>query len=103
MSLAMLYTANNYQLSFSLMFIPYVVLMLALSYTFIRIGKTISVEKKPGKGAGRGLGFRFKIYAAAVFFNTFGLIPASLILYKVSILLSAPTPFQNCLERLFSS
>jgi len=89
MSLAMLYTTNNYQLSFSLMFIPYIVLMIALSYTFIRMGKTVSVEKKPGKWLGEGLGFRFKIYAVAVFFNTFGLIPASLILYKASVLLSA--------------
>lgn len=88
MSLAMLYTLNNYQLSFSLMFIPYVVLMLALSYTFITIGKTISVAKPSGKKPKEGLDPRFKAYVAAVFFNTFGLIPVSLILYKASVLLS---------------
>jgi hypothetical protein len=93
MSLAMLYTTNNYQLSFILMFIPYIVL---------QNGENHKHREKSGKCLG-GLGFRFKTYAVAVFFNTFGLIPASLILYKVSILLSAPTPFQNCLERLFSS
>lgn len=88
-SLAMLYTGNNYQLSFSLMFIPYFMLMLALSYTFIRVGRTISIEKTVGGGIKGKLDTRFKMYVAAVFFNTLGLIPASLILYKASILLSA--------------
>ncbi len=87
MSLAMLYTSNDYQLSFSLMFIPYVVLMLALLYAFIRIGKTVGPEKKLGKGPKGGMDYKFKTYVAAVFFNTFGLIPASLILYKASTLL----------------
>ncbi|MBO3809940.1 MAG: MFS transporter [Candidatus Brockarchaeota archaeon] len=88
MSIAMLYTCNNYQLSFSLMFIPYIILILALSYAFIRIGRTISIEKTPRGGIKGKLDTRFKKYVAAVFFNTFGLIPASLILYKASTLLS---------------
>ncbi len=88
-SLTMLYTGNNYQLSFSLMFIPYFMLMLALSYTFIRMGRTVSIEKTVGGGIKGKLDIRFKMYVAAVFFNTLGLIPASLILYKASILLSA--------------
>jgi MFS family permease len=88
MSLAMLYTLNNYQLSFSLMFIPYIILMLALSYTFTRVGKTTSIEKPSEKKPKEGLDKRFKAYVAAVFFNTFGLIPVSLILYKASVLLS---------------
>jgi len=88
-SLAMLYTLNNYRLSFSLMFIPYFVLMLALSYTFTRVGKTISVAKPSGKRPKERLDPRFKSYAAAVFFNTLGLIPVSLILYKASVVLSA--------------
>ncbi|MEM2488173.1 MAG: MFS transporter [Thermoproteota archaeon] len=87
-SLAMLYTGNSYQLSFSLMFIPYAVLMLALSYTFIKMGRTVSIEKTVGGGIKGKLDIRFKFYVAAVFFNTFGLIPASLILYKASMLLS---------------
>lgn len=88
MSLTMLYSSNNYQLSFSLMVIPYAVLMLALSYTFIRIGKAVSIERPSEKKLKKGLDSRFKAYATAVFFNTFGLIPVSLILYKASILLS---------------
>ncbi|MGQ9596105.1 MAG: MFS transporter, partial [Thermoproteota archaeon] len=89
MSLAMLYTSNNYQLAFSLMFIPYVMLMLALLYAFVRIGKTMSIEEKPGKELKGELGSRFKTYVVAVFFNAFGLIPVSLILYRASVLLGA--------------
>lgn len=89
MSLAMLYTLNNYQVSFSLMFIPYALLILSLSYTFIRIGRGLSVEKHPGRGVGKGLDPGFKKYAVAAFLNTFGLIPVSLILFKASVFLSA--------------
>lgn len=89
MSLAMLYTLNNYRVSFSLMFIPYALLILSLSYTFIRIGRGLSVEKHPGRRVGKGLDPGFKKYAVAVFLNTFGLIPVSLILFKASVFLSA--------------
>lgn len=89
MSLAMLYTLNNYQVSFSLMFIPYALLILSLSCTFIRIGRGLSVEKHPGRRVGKGLDPGFEKYAVAVFLNTFGLIPVSLILFKASVFLSA--------------
>ncbi|MDW8034593.1 MAG: MFS transporter [Nitrososphaerota archaeon] len=87
MSLAMFYTSNNYQASFSLMFVPYVILMLILSYAFTKISKKISVEKTSSKRVD-GIDPKFKFYIAAVFFNTLGLIPITLIQYKASILLS---------------
>ncbi|MBO3800490.1 MAG: MFS transporter [Candidatus Brockarchaeota archaeon] len=87
-SLAMFYTLNNYQLSFSLMFAPYVVLMLVLFHTFVKIGKTINIERAPRKNMKKTIDPGFKFYIVAVFFNTLGLIPVALIQYKASVLLS---------------
>ncbi|MEM2608207.1 MAG: MFS transporter [candidate division WOR-3 bacterium] len=88
MSLIMLYTLNNYQISFGIMFIPYVILMLVLFYTFIKISKAINIERAPRKSMGKTIDPNFKFYIVAVFFNTLGLIPVALIQYKASILLS---------------
>jgi MFS family permease len=88
MSLAMLYTLNNYWASFSIMFIPYVILMLALTYTFIRVGRAVSVEKPSSKRVEKIFNTEFKFYIAAVFLNALGLIPVAIIQYNASILLS---------------
>jgi MFS family permease len=88
MSLAMFYTLNNYQVSFSIMFIPYIVLIFALTYTFIRVGQAISVEKPSTQRVEKIFNASFKFYIVAVFLNTLGLIPVALIQYKASVLLS---------------
>ncbi|MBO3839453.1 MAG: MFS transporter [Candidatus Brockarchaeota archaeon] len=87
-SLIMLYTLNNYQISFSIMFAPYVILMLTLSYAFVKIGKTMNIERASRKSMGKLMDPQFKFYILAVFFNTLGLIPVALIQYKASVLLS---------------
>jgi MFS family permease len=84
----MFYTSNNYHLTFSFLILPFLMLLTALIYTYKKIkakaafelkvsaiNKTIKLEKT------------FYIYTLAVALNTVGLIPASLILYKASIIL----------------
>ncbi len=88
MSLSMLYTLNNYQISFILMLIPYALLMVVLFYTFAKTRKEISIEKPYVRRSEKAWDPRFKSYIVAVFLNTLGLIPVYLIQYKASVLLN---------------
>jgi MFS family permease len=83
----MFYSSNNYNLTFSLLSIPFTMLLIALVSTYWKIKSKVVVESKTTHMRSRFLGRPFYIYTLAVMLNTIGLIPASLILYKASAIL----------------
>lgn len=80
--------ANNYRLAFSIMFVPYLGLLLALLYAYRRFSSYTAGETRRGgetskaKGA---LSTDFKLYALSVGMNAAGIFQASLILYAASL------------------
>jgi MFS family permease len=83
----MFYSSDNYQLTFSFLLLPFLMLLAALVYTFKKIGSiTISEPKATGE-KNKALEKPFYIYSFAVMLNTMGLIPVLLILYKASTIL----------------
>ncbi|MBS7655999.1 MFS transporter [Candidatus Bathyarchaeota archaeon] len=86
-SALMFYSHNNYSLTFSFLLLPFLALLTALIYAYKNV-KTLTftelktfINKENVK-----LEKSFHIYTLAVVLNTVGLIPASLILYKASII-----------------
>jgi MFS family permease len=62
-------------------------MLIALAYTYGKIGKGVDVEAKNIRDEGASLGRAFWIYCIAVLLNTLGLIPVALILYVGSSIL----------------
>ncbi|MEM2911848.1 MAG: MFS transporter [Candidatus Bathyarchaeia archaeon] len=83
----MFYSGNNYSQTFSLLLLPFIVLMATLVYTNKTIGKVKPVKPEKVQRENRKLGKAFYIYAFAVAINALGLIPYELILYKASTIL----------------
>lgn len=83
----MFYTANSYPIAFKILLIPYVLMLVAIAYTYRKIGKGVDVEAKSIRGEGASLSRGFWIYCAAILLNTLGLIPVALILYTGSSIL----------------
>ncbi|MEX2684879.1 MAG: MFS transporter [Candidatus Sigynarchaeota archaeon] len=78
-------TGNNYNMSLGFLAIPFLMLIVVLTCTYKRVGPTIFIPEKPKAARERyKLGKSFYIYSLAVFLNTAGLIPASLILFKAT-------------------
>jgi MFS-type transporter involved in bile tolerance (Atg22 family) len=84
---AMLYTGNSYSSVFTLLFIPFAGLLLVLGYTYRLVGSEVHLRGGTRGMGGDALGSPFYIYVSAVAFNTVGLMPASLILFRASELL----------------
>jgi len=85
----MFYTSNNYNLTFSFLSLPFIMLLAFLAYTYKRIGwrkASEPAEAKPEK-ADEKLGRAFYLYTFAVLLNTVGLIPFELILLKATKIL----------------
>ncbi|MDH5794245.1 MAG: MFS transporter [Candidatus Bathyarchaeota archaeon] len=81
-------STNNYSFTFSFLFLPFLVLLVVLAYTYRRIGsKTFIIESQKIEGKREKLARPFYIYTFAVLLNTVGLIPYTLILYKASEIL----------------
>jgi len=78
----MFYTANNYPIAFKILLIPFVLMLVAIAYTYRKIGKGVQVEAKSIKDEGSSLTRGFWIYCIAILLNTLGLIPVALILYS---------------------
>jgi len=83
----MLFT-RNYNLAFSLLFIPFLMLMSFLAYTYKKIGsKTIFAETQKMERQEAKLPKSFYLYTFAVLLNTVGLVPYTIILLKASEIL----------------
>jgi MFS family permease len=84
----MLYSNDNYNYAFSFLFIPFLALLVALAYTYKRIGaKAIAFETQKIEGKKEKLAKPFYTYTFAVLLNSAGLITYALILYKASTIL----------------
>jgi MFS family permease len=85
----MFYTSNNYNLTFSLLLLPFIMLLAFLAYTYKRIGwrKAAEPAEATSEKAGEKLGRAFYVYTFAVLLNTVGLIPFELILLKATKIL----------------
>ncbi|MCW4004838.1 MAG: MFS transporter [Candidatus Bathyarchaeota archaeon] len=81
------FTANNYQVAFGLLIIPYVLMMIVIAYTYRKVGKNVEAEAKNAKQERAPLTRSFWLYCLAVFLNTLGLIPVALILFSGSLIL----------------
>jgi hypothetical protein len=81
-------SSNDYQLTFTFLLLPFLMLLIFLSYTYRRIGsQPIAETKAAGDAKGKALGKPFYIYTFAVMINTIGLIPVALILFRASTIL----------------
>jgi len=100
-STIMFMTANNYSLSFGLLFIPYFILIALLFYMFTRlrgkVGEAVANRSKRAEVIPKG--FYFYIFAVAA--NVLGLVHVSLILYKASLILN-PSGLQWIVPLLFT-
>lgn len=84
----LMFATSNYQFTFSFLFIPFLLLLVALVYTYKKVGtKTIVTEPQMMEEKKERLAKPFYIYTLAVFLNTLGLITFSLILYKAAAIL----------------
>jgi len=78
-------SGNNYQLTFSILLLPFLVLVMALIYNYRKTGPITIPPKTPGEKV--TLQKPFYIYTLAVILNTIGLIPVILILYIAASIL----------------
>ena len=84
----LMFSSDDYHYTFKLLFIPFVILLAALTYTFKRIGAKTIIEGEKAEGRRKGrLEKPFYIYTLAVLLNTVGLITYALILGKASEIL----------------
>jgi MFS family permease len=85
----MFYSKNNYGYTFSLLIIPFLILLMALVYTYNRIGSRAIIEPRKAEERKDKLTRPFYVYALAVLLNTAGVTQATLILFKASTILSS--------------
>jgi len=84
----LMFSSDDYHYTFKFLFIPFVILLAALTYTFKRIGAKTIIEGEKAEGRRKGrLEKPFYIYTLAVLLNTVGLITYALILGKASEIL----------------
>jgi MFS family permease len=81
------FTANNYKAAFSVLLIPFVLMMIVIFYTYQKVGKRVQVDVENIKQERAPLSRGFWFYCIAVFLNTLGLIPVALILFRGSLIL----------------
>jgi MFS family permease len=82
---AMYYTSNNYHFAFGLLFVPFLFVLLTLTFVYRRVHAKLIVSPVRARGLMRDLGKPFYMYTVAVTMNALGLIPYALILYEVSL------------------
>ncbi len=89
-SIILYLTFNNYSITFASLFVPYTILVATLFYVYSKIRVKVSEGQSVGdKILSKPFSKDFYLYSLAVFANVLGLVPASLILYKASTILSS--------------
>ena len=83
----LMFYSNDYRQTFNFLFIPFLILLVALGYTYKRIGSKTIITSSRTEGKGKKLTKPFYVYTFAVLLNTVGLIPYTLILYRASEIL----------------
>jgi len=85
---SIMFSTSNYNFTFSFLFIPFLILLAVLAYTYKRIGpKAVMLKMEKTEGKRGRLVKPFYIYTLAVLLNTAGLIPYTLILFRASEIL----------------
>jgi len=82
LGLVMLWTTNNFSLSFQSLFPFYLLMMAVLYLTYRRIRETVEEIRKQSTATNEKLSRGFWMYSGAVLMNTVGLLPIALILYN---------------------
>jgi MFS family permease len=82
----MFYTSNNYSLTFRFLFVPFLLVLATLAIAYTKIRSRTLIEPPKAKVSMKNIPKPFYIYAVAVLSNAVGLIPFSLILFKVSLI-----------------
>jgi MFS family permease len=80
----MFYTRNNYSFTFGFLFAPFLLVVVTLAIAYMKIHSRALIEPQKAKVSMRNIPKPFYIYTVAVLANAVGLIPFSLILFKVS-------------------
>jgi MFS family permease len=83
----MFYSNNNYSYTYSFLFIPFIILLAVLVYTYRKIGSKTIVAPSMAQERREKLSKAFYIYTFAVLLNTVGLISGKLILFRASEIL----------------
>ena len=91
-AMVLLATADNYQLTFLVLGIPFLMLVASLGFTYSKVGSMRPPEVGQNDTQGepdvsKRLGRPFYTYTVAVLLNTAGLVPAALILFRASTVL----------------
>ncbi|MCW4045766.1 MAG: MFS transporter [Candidatus Bathyarchaeota archaeon] len=86
-SAVLLFTANSYPAAFGFLLIPFALMVMAIIYTYRKVGKSVEAEVVKDIDEKVPLSCGFWIYCLAVFLNTLGLIPVALILFSGSLIL----------------
>ena len=94
LGIILLYTGGDYTLAYSTLFIPYIILLLSIIYTYSVLKGYVreSIPEPHDRGVVtifKELGPAFKLYCIAVTVNTMGLIHWSLILYQTKFYVAA--------------
>jgi MFS family permease len=83
----MFFSNNNFRLTFSFLFFPFLLLLVSLAYAYRKVGfRKVDEEPKAQEKKGK-LPRTLYMYSFAVLLNALGLIPFSLILYKAAVIL----------------
>jgi MFS family permease len=80
----MFYSSNDYGYTFTFLFIPFLMLLTALAYAYRKVGPKAVMEPLKPKERKEKMARPFYVYTLAVLLNSIGLIPYTLILFKVS-------------------
>jgi len=84
-------TGGKFEAAFSVLLIPYLVMLLVLAAAYAKLKDRVSLPAVPERRAGlKKLPRGFTTYSAAVAFNSMGLVSIGLILYRASSLGSLP-------------
>jgi MFS family permease len=84
----MFYSSNNYSSTFLVLFIPFGLMLVALSYAYKKVGKITQPQLVDSGERSKKLPKHFYIYSAAIGLSTLGLLPVSLILYTGASIVS---------------
>ena len=89
--LVMVSTGNSYSIVFAFLSIPFIIMLLALFFTYKKVKKIQdSVRTKfSDQDRRKGLSKKFYMYIGAVSLNSIGLIPVWLILFKGATIVTA--------------
>jgi len=84
-AIVLLVTGERFDVAFSILLIPFIIMLLVLGAAYAKLKARISLPTGPRRKVSfKKLPRRFTIYSTAVAFNSMGLVSIALILYRAS-------------------